>query len=63
LEFSWLIAHTVALRILVAITLLTAMAVVARFWRPITATQRCAELEAISAEGPEQPPPVHMARP
>ena len=63
LEYSWLIAHTVALRILVAITLLTAMAVVARFWRPITATQRCAELEAISAEGPEQPPPVHMARP
>jgi hypothetical protein len=63
LEYSWLIAHTVALRMLVTITLLTAVAVVARFCRPMAATERRAEPEAISAQGPEQPPPVHMATP
>jgi len=64
-EFGWLISHPAVLRSLAALTVIAAVATVARHWslhrhRALEVTTGSDE---IPYSAPEQPPPVHMARP
>lgn len=63
--FEWLIGHPAALRALALLTVIAAIVTVVRHWtlhqrRTVEATRESIE---IPCTAPDQPPPVHMARP
>ena len=64
-KFGWLIVHPVMLRMMVALTIVAAVAAVVRHWRVQQHRTVEATVESVDVpcSAPDEPPPVHMARP
>lgn len=65
LQFGWLIGHPAALRTLAVLTVVAAAATVVRNWmlHERRTAEANGEFAQIPCSAPDQPPPVHMARP